>query len=52
MKTDNLIKTDQLLVSKTVKLKKNNSIIRFAELGNKSKPTIILLHGVPENLQA
>ena len=52
MKTDNLIKTDQLLVTKTVKLKKNNSIIRFAELGNKSKPTIILLHGVPENLQA
>ena len=52
MKTDNLIKTDQLLVTKTVKLKKNNSIIRYAELGNKSKPTIILLHGVPENLQA
>ncbi len=52
MKTDNLPKTNQLLVTKTVKLKKNNSIIRYAELGNKSKPTIILLHGVPENLHA
>ena len=52
MKTDNLIKTDQLLVTKTIKVKKNNSIIRYAELGNKSKPTIILLHGVPENLHA
>ncbi|WP_456437727.1 alpha/beta fold hydrolase [Psychroserpens sp.] len=52
MKTDNLIKANQLLVTKTVTLKKNNSLIRYAELGNKSKPTIILLHGVPENLHA
>ncbi|NOR27278.1 MAG: alpha/beta fold hydrolase [Lutibacter sp.] len=52
MKTDKITKTNQLLVTKTVKLKKNNSIIRYAELGNKSKPTILLLHGVPENLQA
>ena len=44
--------TNQLLITKTLKLKKNNSIIRYAELGNKSKPTIILLHGVPENLHA
>jgi len=43
---------NELLVTKTIKLNNNNSIIRYAELGNKSKPTIILLHGVPENLQA
>jgi pimeloyl-ACP methyl ester carboxylesterase len=42
----------QLLVTKTIKLKKNNNLIRFAELGHKSKPTVLLLHGVPENLQA
>ncbi len=52
MKTDNITKTHQLLVTQTVKLNNNNSIIRYAELGDKSKPTIILLHGVPENLQA
>ena len=52
MKTYKITKTNQLLVTKTVKLKKINSIIRYAELGNKSKPTILLLHGVPENLQA
>ncbi len=52
MKTNNITKPNQLMVTKTVQLKKNNSIIRYAELRNKSKPTIILLHGVPENLQA
>lgn len=52
MKTDNITKTNQLLVTQTVRLNKNNSIIRYAELGDKSKPTIILLHGVPENLHA
>lgn len=51
MKTNSLTKTSPLLVTKTVTLK-NNNIIRYAELGDKSKPTIILLHGVPENLQA
>jgi pimeloyl-ACP methyl ester carboxylesterase len=50
MKTNNTTKTNHLLVTKTVMLKKNNTIIRYAELGHKSKPTIILLHGVPENL--
>jgi len=52
MKTDNITKTNQLLVTQTVTLNKNNTVIRYAELGDKSKPTIILLHGVPENLQA
>jgi len=52
MKTDNITKTNQLLVAQTVTLNKNNTVIRYAELGDKSKPTIILLHGVPENLQA
>jgi pimeloyl-ACP methyl ester carboxylesterase len=52
MKTDKITKTNQLLVTQTVTLNKNNSIIRYAELGDNSKPTIILLHGVPENLHA
>jgi len=52
MKTDKITKTNQLLVTQTVTLNKNNIIIRYAELGDKSKPTIILLHGVPENLHA
>ncbi|WP_034060846.1 alpha/beta fold hydrolase [Lacinutrix jangbogonensis] len=52
MKTSNLTKSSPLLDTKTVRLKTNNSNIRYAELGDESKPTIILLHGVPENLQA
>jgi pimeloyl-ACP methyl ester carboxylesterase len=52
MKTDNITKVNPLLVTQTVTLKKNNSVIRYAELGDKSKPTLILLHGVPENLHA
>ena len=52
MKTDTITKQNHLLDTKTVILNKNNRIIRYAELGNKSKPTIILLHGVPENLHA
>jgi pimeloyl-ACP methyl ester carboxylesterase len=45
------MKSNQLLETKTIKLSKIQTDVRIAELGNSSKPTIILLHGVPENLQ-
>jgi len=45
------IKPNSLLKTKTISLRKNTTEVRFAELGNSSNPTIILLHGVPENLQ-
>lgn len=42
--------SNQLLSTNTVRLKTADINIRFAELGESSNPTIILLHGVPENL--
>lgn len=51
METNSLTKKNHLLETKTVKLN-NKSIIRYAELGAKFKSTIILLHGVPENLNS
>ena len=49
------MKTNQekskLLNTKKVYIKKFGLNIRYAELGNPSKPKILLLHGVPENLQ-
>ncbi|MFK7777083.1 MAG: alpha/beta hydrolase [Gimesia sp.] len=41
-----------LLTTKTVKLKKEGLDIRYAELGDPANPPVLLLHGVPENLQA
>ena len=43
---------NRLLVTETVRLKKERLNVRYAELGDRKKPTVILLHGVPENLQA
>lgn len=40
----------RLLNTKTVRLLKLGLSIRYAELGNRNNPTILLLHGVPENL--
>ena len=37
--------------TKKVHLQKLGLNIRYAELGDSNKPTILLLHGVPENLQ-
>lgn len=42
---------NQLLNTKTTRLHKSNLTIRYAELGDSEKPALILLHGVPENLQ-
>ena len=42
---------NQLLVTKMVRLKAGQNNIRYAQLGNPSSPAVILLHGVPENLQ-
>ncbi len=52
MKASTITKTNHLLDTKTIRLKKFNLNIRYAELGNKANPPIILTHGVPENLQA
>lgn len=49
------MKTNQqqskLLSTKKVRVKKFGLNIRYAELGERENPTVILLHGVPENLQ-
>ena len=42
----------RLLLTRTVRLKKEGIKVRYAELGDPSKPSVLLLHGVPENLQA
>jgi pimeloyl-ACP methyl ester carboxylesterase len=41
-----------LLVTQTVWLKKEKLNVRYAELGDPANPPVLLLHGVPENLQA
>ena len=43
---------NRLLVTKTVRLKAERLHVRYAELGDPANPTVVLLHGVPENLQA
>ncbi len=40
-----------LLATQTIRLDKEDISIRYAELGDASKPAVLLLHGVPENLQ-
>ena len=45
------LKTSKLLGTKKVRLHKFKIDIRYADLGDPSKPKILLLHGVPENLQ-
>jgi pimeloyl-ACP methyl ester carboxylesterase len=40
------------LATQTVRLQKAGLRIRYAELGDPENPPVILLHGVPENLQA
>ena len=47
-----MAKQSRLLVTKTVRLKKQELNVRYAELGDPAKPPVLLLHGVPENLQA
>ncbi len=44
-------KQHRLLVTKTVRLKTEGLTVRYAELGDPAKPAVLLLHGVPENLQ-
>lgn len=52
MKTNKTTKQNSLLVTKRVYLNKFDLSIRYAELGEKTNPTLLLLHGVPENLQS
>lgn len=40
-----------LLPTKKVRLRKEGLDLRYAELGDPTKPAVILLHGVPESLQ-
>ena len=49
---DTMSKSNRLLGTKTVRLTKENINVRYAELGNSANPPVLLLHGVPENLQA
>jgi len=46
-----MAKQNRLLVTKTVRLNKEGLNVRYAELGDPAKPPVLLLHGVPENLQ-
>ena len=48
---DTMAKMNCLLVTKTTQLKKEKLKVRYAELGEPAKPPVLLLHGVPENLQ-
>ncbi len=52
MKTDTMKKQNRLLDTKTVWLNKLGLNVRYAELGDSKHPPILLMHGVPENLQA
>ena len=49
---DTTAKQSRLLDTKTVRLNKLGLNVRYAELGDPTKPSVLLLHGVPENLQA
>ena len=49
---DKMVKHNQLLATQTVRLKKEEINVRYAALGDPSNPPVLLLHGVPENLQA
>jgi pimeloyl-ACP methyl ester carboxylesterase len=46
-----IAKQNRLLATKTVRLEKEGLSVRYAELGDPAKPPVLLLHGVPENLQ-
>ena len=52
-KEENIMaKQSRLLDTKTVRLNKSDLKVRYAELGDSTNPPVLLLHGVPENLQA
>ena len=46
-----MAKQNRLLDTKTVRLNKSGLNVRYAELGDPANPPVLLLHGVPENLQ-
>ena len=51
MKKHTMAKQNHLLDTKTVRLNKLGLNVRYTELGNSTHPPVLLLHGVPENLQ-
>ncbi|MFQ5677406.1 MAG: hypothetical protein ACE5G1_16070, partial [bacterium] len=48
---DTMAKQNRLLDTKTVRLNKLGLNVRYTELGDSTHPLVLLLHGVPENLQ-
>ena len=48
---DTMAKENRLLDTKIVRLNQSGLNVRYAELGDPTNPPVILLHGVPENLQ-
>ena len=48
---DATVERTPLLVTQTVWLKKEKLNVRYAKLGDPANPPVLLLHGVPENLQ-
>ena len=52
VKSSTIKKQNALMDTKTIRLNKSSLNIRYAELGNPANPPLLLLHGVPENLQA
>ncbi len=52
MKLDTITQQQVLLDTKHVQLNKFDIKLRYAELGDSSNPPLLLLHGVPENLQS
>ncbi len=47
-----LTKRGRLLATQTIHLPSQDISVRYAELGDSARPTVLLLHGVPENLHA
>ena len=49
---DTVTRQNHLLDTKIVRLNQSGLNVRYAELGDPANPPVLLLHGVPENLQA
>ena len=52
MKIKKMKNQNRLLDTNVISLSKSGLNVRYTEMGNNTLPTIVLMHGVPENLQA
>jgi pimeloyl-ACP methyl ester carboxylesterase len=50
--SETIVRDNHLLNTRIVRLQKEGINVRYAKLGDPANPALILLHGVPENLQA